>query len=354
MTHYASSVRWLWIATLGVTAVMGCRKESRPTPAEQEIPPREGLCPTKDSDDFCMPAARLEQDLEERELQVLTGHRTAQGSSAPFKLGVSVTNDGESTTYHVKLKPVPNSFDEPNNSPRRELAAYALQKLFLDEERYVVPPTALRCLPRQGPLATSASHPGTDCVLGVVSYWVQNVRELADTDLENLASAPERAERLGDLNVLTYLEGHRDDVGLNFLVATDDDDPRALSIDNGIAFEMWKYNPIRLFTSSWSQLKVPMIRAATIARLRALDRTAIDSLATVAQLTIADGKVRIDETTAPFDPRAGVRRRGSTIQLGLTRDEIGAVHDHIGQLLREVDDGDVVLTAPTSLSRVAP
>ena len=79
-----------------------------------------------------------------------------QLTSAPFEImnikGARFTKDktergtimfADSTTMTVKIKPAGAGADEFNNRPRYELAAYQLQKLFLDPDEYVVPPTVL-------------------------------------------------------------------------------------------------------------------------------------------------------------------------------------------------------------------
>ena len=75
-----------------------------------------------------------------------------------------------------KAEPGANSF---NNVPRYDLAAYELQKLFLDPAEYVVPPTALRMVP----LADFAKYspdvyrtfPTADQVVAVVQYWLSDI-----------------------------------------------------------------------------------------------------------------------------------------------------------------------------------
>ena len=47
----------------------------------------------------------------------------------------------------MKLRKAEPGADTFNNVPRYDLAAYELQKLFLDPAEYVVPPTALRMVP---------------------------------------------------------------------------------------------------------------------------------------------------------------------------------------------------------------
>ncbi len=51
---------------------------------------------------------------------------------------------GGSPPLEVKLRHADPGADSFNNVPRYDLAAYELQKLFLDPAEYVVPPTALR------------------------------------------------------------------------------------------------------------------------------------------------------------------------------------------------------------------
>jgi hypothetical protein len=48
----------------------------------------------------------------------------------------------------VKWAPAPpKTADAWNASPRKELAAFAVQRWFLDPDDWVVPPTAMRCVP---------------------------------------------------------------------------------------------------------------------------------------------------------------------------------------------------------------
>ena len=52
---------------------------------------------------------------------------------------------GDGEVFRVKWRA--QSTTTSRNSPRRELAAYAVQKLFLEPEEYVAPPTAPHCFP---------------------------------------------------------------------------------------------------------------------------------------------------------------------------------------------------------------
>jgi hypothetical protein len=95
----------------------------------------------------------------------------------------------------------------------------------------------------------------------------------------------------------------------------------------------------------WHEIIVPSVPRDTIARLRAIDRAALERLAVVAQLRITeDGMVEEVEPTAPIDPDKGVRRgTDGTVQFGLTREEIDGVERRIRALLERVDSGKLTV-----------
>ena len=85
---------------------------------------------------------------------------------------------GGAPSLRVKLRKAEPGADEFNNVPRYDVAAYELQKLFLDPAEYVVPPTALRFVPladfaKYSPDVSRTFAPA-DQVLAVVQYWQQN------------------------------------------------------------------------------------------------------------------------------------------------------------------------------------
>jgi hypothetical protein len=67
---------------------------------------------------------------------------TEAGTSGAREIEVSLGG----TSFKLKAKEVPEDLDGINNAPRKELAAYAIQRFFLDPEDYVVPATVLRCI----------------------------------------------------------------------------------------------------------------------------------------------------------------------------------------------------------------
>ncbi len=257
-------------------------------------------------------------------------------------------------TYHrdlkLKIKPVPTRLDGWNNSPRKELATFEVQQLFLDPVDYVVPTTAIRCLEMDHVSQTygdqrAATVEGTNCVLAMIAMWLQDVT-LPDPlyDEERFLSDPRYAYNLANFNILTYLADHRDNRTGNFLVSKDEEDRRAYAIDNGITFGDWLFNWFFPWTYAWRQIQVPALPRTSVERLRALNREDLDELAVVSQLEMdADGFLRVAAPTEPFDADEGARRSGTTVQFGLTRDEIDDVWERIQDLLEDVDEGKLTL-----------
>jgi hypothetical protein len=244
----------------------------------------------------------------------------------------------------AKWKPAPHRLDAFNNSPRREIAAYEIQKLFLDPDDYVVPTTRLRCLdPRElaDPLRNrEANAGGASCRLGVLSLWLEDVR-LPDhlLDENRFVADREYARRLADFNLALYLMSHADGRRGNFLEARAGQAPRFFSVDNGVAFGGFVYN---WFVPNWKKLRVPALRGESIDRLRALEERDLDVFGVVAQLERIDRRHVVDVTqTANLDPEDGVRVDGRTIQLGLEKEEIENLWERIEHLIQEVDRGRI-------------
>ena len=245
--------------------------------------------------------------------------------------------------FDAKWKEVPGRLDGFNNSPRKELATYAFQRVFLTPEDYVVPASTVRCVPLESyrerhPLA-SPTVKGTQCALGVLSVWMQDVtvpEVLYDED--RFLSDPQYAYFMSNLNLLTYLIDHRDGRGGNFLVSKDDGRRQVFAVDNGISFGpgvIFNY-----FVPNWTDLRVAAVRKESIDRLREVRRADLDFLAVVAQLAIdEDGVLRSTPPGAPFDPDSGARERAGSLQFGLTTSEIDGVYARIQKLIQAVDAG---------------
>jgi hypothetical protein len=243
----------------------------------------------------------------------------------------------------LKVRPAAPGASEFNNEPRYELAAYRLQSLFLDVDDYVVPPTALRMLPRStleryAP-KVRPTFKGSEDVLVVVQYWMENVAGKGDIlEPERFASDAEYARRFGNFNLLTYAIDHGDSNLGNVLISTVPDEPRAWAVDNGVAFN----SPESDRGNVWAKIRVAWLPAATMARFRELDRDRLtDALAVLAEWRLVDQRY---EPVTPGDNLSkgrGVRTKGDRVQLGLTTLEIRTIERRVESLVKQVDKGKV-------------
>jgi hypothetical protein len=244
-------------------------------------------------------------------------------------------------------KGITERLDGINNSPRKELAAWKIQQLFLEPEDYVVPFTIAYCVPladatekgrKRGPTLD-----GSQCLLGVAAVW------LNDLTLANPLLDPKRFDRdyvyayfMSNLNLFTYLAKHHDARSGNFLVSKDDARRQAFSIDNGVSFGAGFsglfYN---WFVANWNSIRVPALRKESIARLRGLKQADVTAaLGVVSQLERDDAGVYLNVPPGEnLDPGRGVRIEGKQLQFGLTDDEIEDVWERIEDLIEDVEDG---------------
>jgi hypothetical protein len=135
---------------------------------------------------------------------------------------------------------------------------------------------------------------------------------------------------------------HHDNRKGNFLVSENEQDRRVFAIDNGTTFGAILFNWFYPPSFSWRKIKVPALPRKTVERLRALTREDLQFLSVLAQLDAdPDGILHLEEPSEPIDETEGVRVRGTTLQLGLTDDEIDDVWERIQQLLEDVDAGRI-------------
>jgi len=240
----------------------------------------------------------------------------------------------------------PGDADGWNNAPRKELAAYAIQQWFLPPEGYVVPTTVGRCLRleewRKLEPEAQPSLPGTRCVFGVQSLWLEDVEIPAQLYEEaRFVADSAYARHLANFNLLAYLIDDRDTTGGNVLVSKDPANRRVFSVDNGISFDPLIHP---MFRNPWYEILVPALPRASIDRLRRVTRERAGALGVVAQFEAdRDGVLRPARPGPPLDPGRGARFRDGVLQLGLTDREIEHVWERVRSLLRTVDAGGIPL-----------
>jgi hypothetical protein len=261
---------------------------------------------------------------------------------------VAMLHFEDTPSMQVKWAPAIAGGEEFNNRPRMEIAAYAIQRLFLDEDEYPVPPTVCRFVPidRHPPTPPEAApieptFKDSDQVLVVLQYWLSAVDQEADAksvfDEERFERDPLYARHVANFNLLTYLIRHRDSNKGNFLASTDPDNPRVFSVDNGVAFS----SEASKRGSYWEKIRVGALPQRAIDRLRAITpETLRQSLGVIEQFDVSEaGHVTPVFPTENLDPDEGIRHRASVVQLGLTTAEIRDVYARIQKLLEDVDRG---------------
>lgn len=287
-----------------------------------------------------LPAPVIEQKMRSEPFEIVqeTGSRFEKDRTQR-----TTVRFADSTLMMVKFAEALPGADTFNNRPRYELAAYEVQKLFLDPGDYVVPPTVARCFPvdwyreHMDPKARRTFR-GMDCVLVVMQYWLWNVEVAKPMDEARWRSDTVYARHLSDFNVLTALIRHQDSNLGNYLLSQVTEDPRVFSVDNGVAFSSQPGNR----GHRWDHYRLDRIAAGTLARLQRITRADLErTLAVVAQFESSDDGV---EPTAPgpsLNPGWGVREGDDMVQLGLTAREIDDVASRLRDLLEKVGKGDV-------------
>ena len=237
----------------------------------------------------------------------------------------------------VRLRTSCRIRDEYNNSPRYEVAAYEIQKLFLEEPEYVVPPTVPRVVPldwyRTLAEDIEQTFDAAASVLVVLQSFVYSVTEEDVFDLDRFASDPAYARHWANANLLTHLIWHSDSNAGNLLISNIASNPRIFSVDNGVAFG----SPDSDRGTRWRYLLVDRFPASTVERLRGVTEAQLhEVLGVLAQFEVVDNELVRVESTENLRPRIGVREDDGVIQIGLTNDEIEGIWDRLEAFLFQV------------------
>jgi hypothetical protein len=288
------------------------------------------------------PADEVEQELATAPFVITAAEISRPKAKGDITLKAEVSFAG-APPYRVKLRRAEPGAEDFNNRPRYDLAAYELQKLFLDPAEYVVPPTALRMMPlaelRPHSPEAKPTFKGSDDVLVVLQYWLNEVKVIADVyNPERFAADPKYARHIGQLNVLTFLIEHGDSNVGNFLISRAETGPRVFSIDNGVAFEFNESDRGQL----WMKMRVDRLPADTVQRLRRITLEEMHGrLGVLAQWQLKDGRWVAMAPGENLEPVRGVRKEDDVVQLGLRKADIDQVGRQLGRLLKQVDEGQI-------------
>ena len=295
------------------------------------------------------PIADLERLLAAEPLVIAQAEISRPKAKGDITLRADVSFGG-APPLRVKLRKAEPGADTFNNVPRYDLAAYELQKLFLDPAEYVVPPTTLRMVPRADLAKYSPgvqrTFPAADQVVAVVQYWLSDIKVIADVySPARFAADAVYARHIGQLNVLTYLISHRDSNAGNFLIGREEIGARVFSIDHGVAFASAEGDRGKL----WKDMRVNRLPADTVERLRKVTPQLLaDRLGVLAEWKLEGGKYVPVPTGRNLSVDSGVRREGDQLQMGLNKQEILAVQRLLMRLLEDVDRGKITLVPAPS------
>jgi hypothetical protein len=290
------------------------------------------------------PIAELEKLLAAEPLVIHEARISRPNAKGDITLRAEVSFGG-SPPMRVKLRksePGANAF---NNVPRYDLAAYELQKLFLDPEEYVVPPTALRMVPLADFQKYSPdvyrTFPGADQVLAVVQYWLSDIQSIPDVyDAARFDADPLYARHIGQLNILTYLIRHRDSNQGNFLLGNAERGARVFSIDHGVAFASDESDR----GDVWKDLRVTRLPADAVEQLRKVTPELLtERLAVLAQWRLEGGLFVPVAKGRNLAEGRGVRRQDEDLQMGLNKGEIRELHRLLTRVLTRIDRGEITL-----------
>jgi hypothetical protein len=292
-----------------------------------------------------MPVAELERMLADDPLQIVSADKSRPKAPGDITSKAEVSFGGREP-FRVKLRRSDPGAEGFNNVPRYDLAAYAIQRLLMDPNEFVMPPTALRMIPiaefksqYHDPAAVKPTFKGADEVLCVVQYWLQNVTNPPDIlDKSRFDTDAVYARHIGQLNVFTYLIEHRDSNQGNFLISKAEQRPRVFSIDHGVAFASLDSDR----GTDWLELRVDRLPKDTIERVRRLTKDELTAkLGVLGQWELHDGHYVPVSLTATMGSNRGVRIKDGVVQMGLTREEISGVASQVKRLLNQVDRGKV-------------
>ncbi len=298
-----------------------------------------------------LPVAEVEERFKYQSFEILN-MPSSRGLPSERTFAPTVKFE-DGAMLQMKLAPAPQGGEAFNNRPQYEVAAYEIQKLFLDESEYVVPPTVARCFAFDFLDAAIDKAANRDAIedpkptfdewrmsLVVLQYWLWNIDVAERNDIrdrDRLEDDEAFARHAGNFNILTYLIRHNDSNDGNFLISTDPANPRVFAVDNGLAFSNEESNR----GTYWRDIKLDRFPAKTIERLRAITMEDLEAtVGVVAQFEIGpEGNFVQVEATENLDPGEAIRRTDSAIQIGLTDSEIRNIYRRLNQLIEWIDGG---------------
>ena len=350
-----------WFAALLVMSACACVRYSTeldrppPTPAAPLTHPLT-LCLGETPDRACRSAEEVERWLAHPDLEILGTDQTPAGKQGAQVLTLRRPADAGEPAVVFRAKWRAQSTATKLNSPRRELATYALQRLLLEPHDYVVPPAAAHCFPLEHyrlrvDRAAKPTFTRVPCVLGVLSFWLEDVQTLPDAgeagwfdweggplDEDLFEKSPVYRDSVADMNLVTYLIGHADSHWKQFVIREDPEAPVVYAVDNSMSFGAPKNEKV---SQDWSEIRVPALRGATVERLRGLEAR-LGELATIAELKVDGARMIPVPRRPPIAPHGRpVLLAGDRLQVTLRPSELEGLRHRIRALIARIDRGEI-------------
>ncbi len=317
----------------------GCASAPSLPPPSQALTEPAALC-RRGAATACRSPGEIEAWLRDPGLKVVDRAPTPGGTQGAQVLTLEVPS--KAVVFRAKWRP--QSSAGIVNDPRKELAAYAVQQLFLDPLDYVIPPSSSYCFTqRQLKPVHSAEHRAggreIPCTLGYLSFWLTSGSDVTDSQeagtlpsgsgLYDAALYTRNAayrRSLGHLNLTTFLINHGDAHAQQFLLVKGKQSFSLYSVDNTIAFKSIP-NPMLVFREDWSNLRVPSYPADTLRKISELSNSDISAkLRVIDEYALDNGKLARRSPGAEVGRADGALRWiGPRLQIGLTRSEIKGV-----------------------------
>jgi hypothetical protein len=309
------------------------------------------LCAAEGSARSCRSPREIDQ-LFAGDLRILGMDDTPGGLQGAKILTLEGRLGARSVTFRARWRA--QSSADLINEPRKELAAYAVQKLFLADHELVVPPTAAYCFPlaeyRRFAPDQKASFSNVDCVFGFVTYWLEGVKTVSSAREEGWLRAqgeslwdPQLFERdatyrasVSNCNLLMHLINHGDAHAEQMLLEQTPHGLRAYVVDNSVAFLSIK-NPMLILREDWSNLQVPSLPPPAIARLQTVTERDLSRLGTIQELELQGRRLLAKEPSGEEAASDGSEMswHDGRLRIGLTKGEIALVAARIRGVLAE-------------------
>ena len=350
------SLSALGAVLLAVLAVAGCKRsdEKSSTVDSPAVPLSipSVLCPAADP---CVEADAVERWLRAESLEIVGVSEMPTGIQGARLLTLRANGDFGEVVFRAKWRPL-SSFSG-NNDPRRELAAYEIQKLFVDPENYIVPPTAGRCFPLEAyrQAVDAAAEPyqaDTPCVLGWLSYWLEDAVSVADAADRGWLSDPKSAidEELfakdaryrrtaGIANLVAFAISHGDSHSKQFVLRDTGAGKSLYLVDNSLSFDDERNTDLE--THDWLRIVVPSLPEEEARRLLAAGDAAegLAALEEYARTRSGLALVPPGAESRGADSVRAYRWLGDRLQVGLRPSEILILQANIARLREGFERG---------------